>query len=206
MQARLLTKQVFEQALAFLKKRDTDIENILSTLGPPPLRMREPGFAALVYIILEQQVSLTSAKAVFDRLSRSILELAPVEFLKLDADTLRQIGFSRQKTRYCRNLAHRIIDKSLDLNKLEKMDDSRARAELLKVTGIGRWTADIYLLTALRRADIWPNGDLALAVAVQRVKRLHSRPTLKELEKISEPWKPWRAVAAMIFWHYYLNS
>ena len=75
------------------------------------------------------------------------------------------------------------------------MDDSQARTELLKVTGIGRWTA-----------DIWPNGDLALAVAVQRVKRLHSRPTLKELEKISEPWKPWRAVAAMVFWHYYLNS
>ena len=206
MQAILLTKQVFEQALASLKKRDTDIENIISTLGPPPMRMREPGFAALVYIILEQQVSLASAKAVFDRLSQSIVELTPGEFLKLDADTLKQIGFSRQKKRYCRNLAHRIINRSLDLNKLEMMDDNQARTELLKITGIGRWTADIYLLTALRRADIWPNGDLALATAVQRKKRLHSRPTLKELEKMSELWKPWRAVAAMIFWHYYLNS
>jgi DNA-3-methyladenine glycosylase II len=166
---------------------------------------REPGFPTLVHVILEQQVSLASAKAAFDRLRQAVPILTPAEFLKLDADTLKQVGFSRQKTRYCRILAHAITDGSLHLEWLEGMDDNRVRAELLKITGIGRWTADIYLLMALRRPDVWPTGDLALRAAVQRVKRLQSRPTSEELEALSELWKPWRAVAARIFWHHYLS-
>ena len=126
--------------------------------------------------------------------------------MKLDDLTLRKIGFSRQKTRYCRNLATAIINETLRLDKLAKLADEPARAELLQITGIGQWTADIYLLTALKRPDIWPLGDLALAVAVQQVKRLKERPSSKELEKISERWKPWRAVAARVFWHHYLSK
>jgi DNA-3-methyladenine glycosylase II len=166
---------------------------------------REPGFPTLVHIILEQQVSLASAKAAFDRLRQAVPVLNPAEFLRLDSGTLRQFGFSRQKTRYCRNLAHAITDGFLHLEGLEGMDDNRARAELLKITGIGRWTADIYLLMALRRPDIWPMNDLALAVAVQRVKRLEARPSSKELEALSQTWKPWRAVAARVLWHHYLS-
>lgn len=200
-----LTKLAFDQALSILRDRDPDLRGVLSSFGPPPMWAREPGFPTLVHIILEQQVSLASARAAFDRLRQAITILAPEEFLKLDAETLRQIGFSRQKTRYCRNLANAITEGSLHLEWLEEMDDDIARAELLKITGIGRWTADIYLLMALRRPDIWPIGDLALALAVQRIKRLESRPSSKELEALSESWKPWRAVAARVFWHHYLS-
>jgi DNA-3-methyladenine glycosylase II len=133
-------------------------------------------------------------------------DLTPERFLELDAEKLRQIGFSRQKTRYCRNLANEITTGSLHLESLEGMDDDRAREELLKITGIGRWTADIYLLIALRRPDVWPIGDLALTVAVQRVKRLEGRPSSKELEELGKTWRPWRAVAARVLWHHYLSS
>ena len=205
MKAEPLTKPAFDQALAILKDRDPDLGCVLSSFGPPPMWNREPGFPTLVHIILEQQVSLASAKAAFDRLRQAVPVLNPPEFLKLDAETLRQIGFSRQKTRYCRNLAGAITESSLHLEGLKGMDDDQARAELLKITGIGRWTADIYLLMALRRPDVWPMGDLALAVAVQRIKRLEARPSSKELEAFSETWKPWRAVAARVFWHHYLS-
>jgi DNA-3-methyladenine glycosylase II len=200
-----LTRPAFDQALAILGDRDPDLGCVLSSFGPPPMWKRAPGFPTLVHIILEQQVSLASAKAAFDRLRHAVPGLNPAEFLKLDAETLRQIGFSRQKSRYCRNLACAITERSLHLKGIEGMDDDQARAELLKITGVGRWTADIYLLMALRRPDVWPIGDLALAVAVQHVKRLEARPSSDELEALSHPWKPWRAVAARVFWHHYLS-
>lgn len=201
-----LTVPAFKQALTLLKDRDPDLQDILSNFGPPPMWKRHPGFPTLVRIILEQQVSLASAKAAFDRLSQALPILTPGRFLKLDGEKLKQIGFSRQKTRYCRHLAEAITTGSLHLERLGRMDDEGARAELLKITGIGRWTADIYLLMALRRPDVWPVGDLALAVAVQRVKRLKARPSSSELEVLSRAWKPWRAVAARVFWHHYLSS
>jgi len=201
-----LTKKTFDIALAALKDRDPGIRKVISKFGPPPLNTRKQGFPSLVHIILEQQVSLASADAAFKRLQQAVPKLLPDEFMKLDDPTLRKIGFSRQKTRYCRNLATAIINETLRLDKLAKLADEPARAELLQITGIGQWTADIYLLTALKRPDIWPLGDLALAVAVQQVKRLTERPSSKALEKISERWKPWRAVAARVFWHHYLSK
>jgi DNA-3-methyladenine glycosylase II len=201
-----LTQPVFHQALNILKNRDTDLGNVLSTLGPPPLWKRAPGFPTLVQIILEQQVSLSSGRAAFNRLLQAVPVLSPEEFLKLDGKTLKQIGFSRQKAYYCLLLAESIISDSLNLEGLRKMEDEQARAELIKIKGIGRWTADIYLLMALRRPDIWPVGDLALTAAVQQVKGLEARPSLQELETLSLAWEPWRAVAARIFWHHYLNA
>lgn len=197
---------MFHQALNILKNRDTDLGKVLSRLGPPPLWKRDPGFLTLVQIILEQQVSLSSARAAFNRLLQAVPVLTPKEFLKLDLKTLKQIGFSRQKAYYCRLLAESIISGSLNLEGLKKMDDDQARIELIKIKGIGRWTADIYLLMALRRPDIWPIGDLALTAAVQQVKGLKARPSLHELEDLSRAWEPWRAVAARIFWHHYLNT
>jgi DNA-3-methyladenine glycosylase II len=201
-----LTQPVFHQALNILKNRDTDLGKVLSTLGPPPLWKRDPGFSTLVQIILEQQVSLSSARAAFNRLLQAVPVLSPKEFLKLDPKTLKQIGFSRQKAYYCCLLAESILSGSLNLEGLRKMDDDQVRVELIKIKGIGRWTADIYLLMALRRPDIWPTGDLALTSAVQRVKGLEARPSLQELETLSLVWEPWRAVAARIFWHHYLNA
>jgi DNA-3-methyladenine glycosylase II len=204
--AKNLSEQTFPLALSFLANQDPDLARVLAALGPPPLWKRDPGFPTLVHIILEQQVSLASAQAAFTRLGETLPDFTPREFLKLSTEELRRIGFSRQKTRYCRNLAETIMCGSIDLARLNEMDDDTARSALLCISGIGPWTADIYLLMALRRPDVWPVGDLALVNAVQEVKQLTSRPTERELELLSEPWKPWRAVAARILWHHYLSK
>jgi len=167
---------------------------------------RQPGFPTLIHIILEQQVSLASARAAMDRLRAAASPLTPSRFLEFDNATLKTIGFSRQKTAYGRHLAQSILKGQLNLAALTKMDDETARTELLKIRGIGSWTANIYLLMALRRPDILPSGDLALAVAAQQVKRLKARPTQDELEKLGVAWRPWRAVAAQVLWHYYLSD
>jgi DNA-3-methyladenine glycosylase II len=201
----ILDEQAFKRGLRFLSKRDPALAEIISTLGPPPLWVRPAGFPTLIHIILEQQISLASARAAMNRLRAAVSPLTPRGFLELDDTALKTVGFSRQKTAYGRYLAQAILDGTLNLEALHRMDDSAARLELLKIKGIGAWTSDIYLLMALRRPDVWPRGDLALAMAVQRVKRLSSRPTPAELEDLSRDWQPWRAVAARLLWHYYLS-
>jgi len=201
-----LTPKTFSQAINHLCDSDPDLAPILTTLGPPPFRTRKAGFASLMHIILEQQVSLASAKASFDRLRQAVSPLTPERFLKLSDARLKACGFSRQKTAYGRNLAKAIVGGHLKLSALETMDDQSVRSELLKIKGIGPWTANIYLLTVLRRPDIWPGQDLALAVAAKKIKRLKTRPTPKELESLSMVWKPWRAVAARLLWHCYIET
>ena len=201
-----LTGRSFAQALDHLSDVDTDLAGVVRKLGPPPMWKREEGFPTLVHIILEQQVSLSSAKAAYDRLLAATGSLTPKRFLQLDDTALKRIGFSRQKTAYNRNLADAILQGKLDLTALGSMDDDTVRSELIKIKGIGTWTADIYLLMVLQRPDVWPRGDLALAKAIKKIKRLKNRPGPKEMDAISTQWMPWRAVAARLIWHYYLNS
>lgn len=201
-----LDKAALARGLRFLSAGDADMARILKEIGPPPMWAREAGFPTLLHIILEQQVSLASARAAYERLRAACRPLTPHCFLQLDDRALRHIGFSRQKTAYGRDLARSILEGRLDPGALGGLDDESARSELIKVKGIGRWTADIYLLMALGRPDIWPCGDLALAVAVQRVKGLARRPGPRELEALGAAWRPWRAVAARLLWHYYLTS
>jgi DNA-3-methyladenine glycosylase II len=200
-----LTEAALRRASRALAARDADLGSILARLGPPPLWAREPGFPTLVHIILEQQVSLASARAAFERLKALAAPLTPRAFLALDDKALRAAGFSRQKTAYCRHLAASVEAGELDLESLGRAGDEEVRAALLKVKGVGPWTADIYLLMALRRPDVWPSGDLALAVAAQRVKRLPARPTPADLEALAQDWRPFRAVAARLLWHFYLS-
>lgn len=167
---------------------------------------REAGFSTLLHIILEQQVSLASARAAHNKLLEAASPVTPRRFLELDDAMLKAVGFSRQKTAYGRTLSQAILEGHLDLDALQSMSDADVRTELIKVKGIGHWTADVYLLMVLRRPDIWPTGDLALAVAAQSVKRLRSRPTPERLEQIGKAWRPWRAVAARILWHHYLSD
>jgi DNA-3-methyladenine glycosylase II len=199
-----LDEPIFVQAVSELAHKDRDLEQVVQVYGRPPLWVREPGFPTLVYIILEQQVSLASAKAAFDRLQAAVKPLTPKRFLKLNDAELLRIGFSRQKTLYTRLLAESLAERHFDLRYLYDLPDDSAHKMLVAFKGIGRWTADIYLLSALRRPDIWPTGDLALATAVQEVKRLRKRPSPEKLEALSIPWRPWRAVAARLFWHAYL--
>lgn len=201
-----LNNQNFAYGLKVITSRDSDLADILQVLGSPPLWVREPGFATLIQIILEQQVSLASAKAVFERLQQSILLITPERFLTLNDDQIKKIGFSRQKALYGCLLAESIITGQLDLLTLNGMDDEDVRSVLKKSKGIGDWTVDIYLLMALRRPDSLPKGDLGLALAIQKVKRLEKRPTPQEIESIAENWRPWRALATRLLWHYYLSE
>ncbi len=202
----ILNETVFSQGVRLLAGRDAHLAEVVEKHGQPPLWVREPGFPTLVYIILEQQVSLASAKAAFDRLKDAVRPLTPGRFLKLTDSELLRIGFSRQKALYTRLLAESLARGYFDLRDLHHLQDDAARKMLVAFKGIGKWTVDIYLLSALRRPDIWPTGDLALAAAVQEVKRLRRRPSPERLEKMSEPWRPWRAVAARLFWHHYLSK
>jgi len=202
---RRLTEQTLAAAVRRLARRDRDLARVLADYGPPPLWSREPGFPTLVHVILEQQVSLASARAAFDRLKSLASPLTPQTFLSLDDASLRQAGFSRQKASYARQLAQAIDGGALDLDRLARLPDEAAKAELLKLKGVGDWTADIYLLMALGRPDAWPAKDLALAVAAHEVKRLPARPTPQELETLADAWRPDRAAAAHVLWHYYLN-
>src|SRR5690242_8437284 len=192
----ILNEDIFSQGVRLLADRDWHLAEVVKTYGQPPLWVREPGFPTLVYIILEQQVSLASAKAAFDRLQAAVKPLTPKRFLKLNDAELLRIGFSRQKTHYTRLLAESLARRHFDLRYLHDLPDDSAHKMLVAFKGIGRWTADIYLLSALRRPDIWPTGDLALATEVQEVKRLRKRPSPEKLESLSVPWRPWRAVAA----------
>lgn len=201
-----LNDDALTRAVRLLARRDPDLRRVVRRFGAPPMWARESGFSTLLHIILEQQVSLASARAAHTRLLEVATPLSPSRFLRLDDATLKAVGFSRQKTLYGRELARSIVDGLLDLDALSSMDDATVRSELIKIKGIGRWTADIYLLMVLRRPDIWPTGDLALAVAAQKVKRLEARPTQEDLNEMSEAWRPWRAVAARILWHYYLSE
>ncbi len=202
----VLDEVTLADAVATLVALDADLARVVDLYGPPPLWVREPGFPTLLYIILEQQVSLASARALYQRVLETVKPLTPGRFLKLSETRLRELGFSRQKSLYTRLLAERLQRRQLALHKLHELEDHHAREQLTGLKGIGVWTADIYLMSALRRPDIWPVGDLALAIAVQEVKKLRTRPSPEKLEKLSQPWRPWRAVAARIFWHAYLSK
>jgi DNA-3-methyladenine glycosylase II len=189
-----------------LSEMDDDFAFIFQRFGKPPLWAREPGFATLVHIILEQQVSLASAKSAFDKLVKYVEILTPENFLKLNGTELKAVGFSRQKTGYARGLAEAILNEKINLKGLESLPDELVKAELKKLKGIGDWTSDIYLLMALLRPDVMPKGDLALHVAFQKLKSLELRPTSDEFLLIAEKWKPFRAVAARLLWHFYLSA
>jgi DNA-3-methyladenine glycosylase II len=182
------------------------LAGIHATYGDPPLWRRDPGFTTLVHIILEQQVSLTSAKAMLVRLAGAIEPFTPERFLELGDVHLRGLGVTRQKSAYLLDLSGAIVNGTLSFEKLTRMSDDEARLALTKIKGIGLWSADVYLLMAMRRKDIWPAGDLALAVAMKELMGLAARPGPLELERWAEQWRPHRAVAARMLWQYYLGT
>jgi DNA-3-methyladenine glycosylase II len=200
-----LTQKTLALAARELAARDETLAAIHATYGDPPLWRRATGFQTLAHIILEQQVSLKSAKAMLNRLESAIQPFTPLRFIELGDDHLRRLGVTRQKSAYLIGLADSIVSGELSFTKLARMSDDEARLALTRLKGIGSWSADVYLLMAMRRADIWPSGDLALAVAMHELKGLQNRPRPMELEKLAEQWRPHRAVAARMLWQYYLG-
>lgn len=201
-----LTQETFIDAVNTLADRDVDLAAVLARNGLPPFWTRPATFATLILIILEQQVSLASARAAFNRLETATTSVTPESMLALDDEAMRAIGFSRQKMAYARGVAEAILEGRLDFIALENKPDAEAQTQLCQFKGIGPWTAQVYLLTAMRRADIWPVGDLALIVAMQEVKGLNHRPSAEEMHELATPWQPWRAAAARILWHHYLSN
>lgn len=202
---RPLTQKTLALAARELAARDRLLANIHATYGDPPMWQRAAGFRTLVHIILEQQVSLSSAKSMLLRLEAAIQPFTPERFVELGEMHLRQLGVTRQKSSYLLHLSESLVNRHLSLKSLSRLSDDQVLVRLTGIKGIGLWSANIYLLMAMRRADIWPAGDLALAVALQELKGLPARPSPEELEIIAEAWRPHRAVAARMLWQYYLG-
>jgi DNA-3-methyladenine glycosylase II len=199
-----LTQKSLALAARELAARDELLANIHARYGDPPLWQRATGFRTLVHIILEQQVSLSSAKSMLLRLEGAIQPFTPERFLESGEQQLRLLGVTRQKAAYLLHLSESLVSRHLSLKRLSRLSDDQVLVQLTRIKGIGLWSANIYLLMAMRRADIWPAGDLALAVAVKELKGLSRRPSPEELEQIAEQWRPHRAVAARMLWQYYL--
>ena len=200
---RKLTEVTLAEGLAALAAVDSDVARALEEAGPPELRRREAGFEALLGAIVSQQISKAAAATVWGRLEAAAGTIAPAAVLALDEDALRAAGLSRQKAAYARGLAEAVITGGIDLDGLPERSDEAVIEELVRLKGIGRWSAEIYLLFALGRVDAFPADDLALMIGTQRLKRLEERPNRTGLTEIAEDWRPWRGAAALLLWHYY---
>ena len=188
-----------------LARRDMDLKGIITAFGYPPFWTRTPNFETLVYIILEQQVSLASAKAAYLKLKERLPALTPEKFLLLDDIALKACYFSRQKIAYTRHLATSIRDHGLDLSQFEAMDNDAIRSSLTQVKGIGNWTVDVYLMMALKRTNLFPLGDVALIQSLKETKNLHEGISKEEIAVIAKKWEPYQTIAAYMLWHAYLS-
>jgi DNA-3-methyladenine glycosylase II len=197
-----LTNQTLSAAAQTLAARDRHLRLIHQKHGPPPMWGRRPGFPTLLRILLEQQVSLISARAMFDRLKKNLDSLTPEVFIDRGEAYLRSLGMTRQKAHYAIQIAESCVRG--DLKFIGRMTDEEAHATLTRIKGVGPWTANIYLLMALRRPDIWPDGDIALATSAMKVWQMEQRPSFIELAAMAERWRPYRSVAARMLWQYYL--
>lgn len=189
-----------------LGRKDKELKAIIDTYGYPPLWTRPPGFATLVHIILEQQVSLASAKAAFIKLTEKLTQITPRNLLQLTDEEMRACYFSRQKMKYVRHLAEAILSDDLNLDEISSLPDDLIRQELKRIKGVGDWTADIYLLFALQRTDVFPTGDLAMVSAFKEIKNLNGGISKDQMIALSIKWSPHRSVATMILWHYYIRK
>ena len=193
----------YKEEILFLSKKDSDLRSLFLMYPYFQPFKRKKGFEGLVQLITEQQLSVVSAKAIFDRLKKLLIIFEPMDFLKLTDLDLRTTGLSRPKIKYCRILAENIISGDLSFNLIHKMDDEELKKSLCKIKGIGEWTAQCYMLASLNRRDVWPVKDIGLQVGVQRIKKLKKRPTEDEMIKIALSWKPYRSIVANVLWTSY---
>jgi DNA-3-methyladenine glycosylase II len=203
MPVRLETEADLQTALGKLLERDPRVADLLAIAGPPRLRRRASGFAGLASIVCAQQLSTASAAAIWGRLVARFDPLDHHAVLSARTPALKRAGLSAPKIKTFRNVARAVRDGTIDLDALGTMPADDAHAALVAISGIGPWTADIYLLFCIGHADAFPAGDLALQEAARIAFRKRKRPTAKQLEKLAESWRPYRGVAACVLWSYY---
>ncbi len=189
-----------------LASKDAGLSAVIQNYGYPPLWSRPNNFETLVHIILEQQVSLASALSALNKLKEHVQELTPSRVLLLTDEEMKACYCSRQKTSYIKYLAETLLSGKLNLTSLEEMDDDEVRSQLVALKGIGNWTADVYLMFVLHRTDIFPPGDLAAVNALKRFKSLPQGVSREEMLLAAEGWRPYRTIATMLLWHYYLSA
>lgn len=195
----------FHKICDTLASNDKDLTSVIETYGYPPMWTRPNTFESLVHIILEQQVSLASALATLNKLRDRIKTITPEGVLALSDEALRECYFSRQKTVYVRYLAEAILNGSIDLLSIAKLSNDEVRATLNQLKGVGNWTIDVYLMFVLQRVDVFPIGDLAAVNALKQLKKLPTDTTREALLEIALNWQPYRTIATMLLWHFYLS-
>lgn len=200
---RIRTKADLNEGVAALVASCPHMSRVHALSGPPLLRRRPAGFKGLARVITAQQLSVASAAAIWDRIEARVRPFTPAAFLAMPNRDLRRAGLSRVKIATLRSVAQALNEGTVDLDALTHAPEEVIHAELTALKGIGPWTADIYILFCLARADAWAPGDLALQYAVRDALRLDARPSLDEMVEIAEAWRPWRGVAARLLWAYY---
>ena len=200
-----LSAATIRTGLDAVAAREPAFAAALELAGYPEPRIRERGYRTLLRTIVGQQVSVAAAASVWGKLEAELgKDIAPAALLSRDHDTLRACGLSRQKQGYARSLCELVEGGALDLESLPE-DDEAAIAELVRIKGIGRWSAEIYLLFAEGRPDIWPAGDLAVMAGLAKILELEERPDEKKAREMGEAWRPWRGPVALFTWHCYNN-
>ena len=200
----ILNDQTLNDAFKHLIKEEPLFKKVLEDKNYKiNLFNKKKGFEGLISLIVEQQLSVASAKAIFNRIKDLIKPFTAKKFIEIKETDLKKAGLSSQKINYCKGIANKIISGDLNLKKLENKSDAEAIKELVKIKGIGEWTAKCYLLGCLKRIDIWPSSDLGIIVAIQKLKDMEERPKELTIEEIAEPWSPYRSVAALLLWSTY---
>lgn len=192
-----------EEAIQYLQKTDVIFKNIIDRYGIPTIPIRPEGFQTLVLLILEQQVSVDSAKATFLKIKAEVVAIEPENLIHLSAETFRNLGVSRQKASYIRALSEAIISKQIDLESFSSKSAEKIRDELIKIKGIGNWTIDVYLMFCLQKPDIIPLGDIAV---VNTIKELLAIEDKIFIQSYVEKWSPHKSMATFLLWHYYLKK
>jgi DNA-3-methyladenine glycosylase II len=191
------------QVIDHLSENHETFAAILKQYGSPNIPTRPQGFETLCKIILEQQVSLESARACYEKLLALVVDFTPDNILSLTEEQLRSCGLSRQKSKYVTALARAIVDKELDLESFPLKTPEEIRAELIRIKGIGHWTIDVYLMFSMQSPDIMPLGDIGIIITIKELWKLESK---EEIALLTETWAPYRTYAAFFLWHYYLKK
>lgn len=200
-----LTRETLLPAVTSLCAQDSLMNSLVEEFGPPPLWQRTQSLETLIHVVLEQKVSLASAKAVMLRVKKLTPTLSAMEFLAVPESALRDAGVSERKVSYCRSIAEALLTGELDLKALRRCSNEEVMHSLTRIRGIGPWTAGVYLLMAMRRSDAWASGDRALVVSYAQCTGTENIPSYPELDDIANRWAPYRGVAARVLWHAYLS-